>query len=345
MIAITYKPPHQPYLKVVLCRPKKEIRLPPHRRANARYFNPTTKMSWLTRHTVVPPAGATTLLQDTTTTLQTTPYSIEQHNYSQQYDMHSMWQQQPAASHASNRYTHGPSANTSMQRTNCIPSHHGMEPTHNLRVSSLLPPAETSQTPPARPPTSTIGCSGATDSGAWHNETARFQDERADLHDTQNAWQCLLEDIRSAVEPITNQPREGSRKRSRHGEPSPSIDDCSEEEEDGGVVELQPQNRVLLPQSNRETCTSMWVVNSADWIDVEHILRRMLKCESSECHAFYPIGYVFFRSCAVSHVSAPSDFLQDGTFYRFPGTEVVVAITRAHAEGVLQVECYLEYRP
>jgi hypothetical protein len=86
-------------------------------------------------------------------------------------------------------------------------------------------------------------------------------------------------------------------------------------------------------------------VNSADWIDVEHVLRRMLRCEASECHAFHSIGYVFFRSCAVSHVASPSDFLQDGTLYRFPGTEVVVSIARAHAEGVLQVECYLEYKP
>jgi hypothetical protein len=86
-------------------------------------------------------------------------------------------------------------------------------------------------------------------------------------------------------------------------------------------------------------------VNSADWIDVEHVLRRMLKCEASECHAFYSIGYVFFRSCAVSHVSSPTDFLQDNTAYRFPGTEVVVNIACAHGEGVLQVECYLEYKP
>jgi hypothetical protein len=71
----------------------------------------------------------------------------------------------------------------------------------------------------------------------------------------------------------------------------------------------------------------------------------MLRCEASECHAFHSVGYVFFRSCAVTHVTSPSDFLQDGTFYRFPTTEVVVSIARAHAEGVLEVECYLEYRP
>ena len=86
-------------------------------------------------------------------------------------------------------------------------------------------------------------------------------------------------------------------------------------------------------------------MNSSDWIDVEHVLRRMLKCEASECHAFYSIGYVFFRSCAVSHVTAPTTFLKDGVFYRFPGTEVVVAVVRAHEEGVLEVECYLEYNP
>ncbi len=86
-------------------------------------------------------------------------------------------------------------------------------------------------------------------------------------------------------------------------------------------------------------------MNSEDWMDVEHVLRRMLRCESSECHAFYAIGYIFFRSCAVSHVAAPTDYLKDGTLYRFPNTEVVVAIRRAHEEGVLEVECFLEYLP
>jgi hypothetical protein len=86
-------------------------------------------------------------------------------------------------------------------------------------------------------------------------------------------------------------------------------------------------------------------VNSADWIEVEHVLRRMLRCESSECHAFYAIGYIFFRSCAVSHVVAPSGYLKGGELYRFPGTEVAVAVKRAHEEGVLEIECFLEYTP
>jgi hypothetical protein len=71
----------------------------------------------------------------------------------------------------------------------------------------------------------------------------------------------------------------------------------------------------------------------------------MLRCESSECHAFYAIGYIFFRSCAVSHVTSPTDYLKDGALYRFPNTEVVVAIKHAHEEGVLDVECFLEYMP
>lgn len=128
--------------------------------------------------------------------------------------------------------------------------------------------------------------------------------------------------------------------------PFDSYDDSSDNEEaHGSVVEVQPSDRVLLPQGNRETCTALWVVNSTDWIDVEHVLRRMLRCESSECHDFYSIGYVFFRSCAVSHVASPSDFLKDGVHYRFPGTGVGVAIKRVHAEGVLEVECYFEYMP
>ena len=52
----------------------------------------------------------------------------------------------------------------------------------------------------------------------------------------------------------------------------------------------------------RSAARTLWVVNSEDWVDVEYVLRRLLRCESTDCHAFHSIGYVFFRSCAVSHV-------------------------------------------
>ena len=80
-----------------------------------------------------------------------------------------------------------------------------------------------------------------------------------------------------------------------------------------------------------------------DWIDVEYVLRRMLQCESIECHAFHTMGYIFFRSCALAHVNAPSDYLQPGTIHRFADTCIAVEITRAHEEGVLEVACFAEY--
>jgi hypothetical protein len=82
-----------------------------------------------------------------------------------------------------------------------------------------------------------------------------------------------------------------------------------------------------------------------DWLDVEYVLRRMLQCESIECHHFHTMGYIFFRSCALSHVTTPSEFLQSMTMHRFHDTGIAVEITRAHAEGVLEVTCYAEYSP
>lgn len=87
------------------------------------------------------------------------------------------------------------------------------------------------------------------------------------------------------------------------------------------------------------------MVNPADWIDVEYVIRKMLKCHNSECHAFHTMGYIYFRSSAVCHVAQPGDYLQDGTHYRFPDSEVVVEIEKAHPEGILEVVCYLEYSP
>ena len=238
-------------------------------------------------------------------------------------------------------------------------SDYGLGPADGMRLQNVLPstaPCETETTGQATPPS---GCGGASDGGTRYDEAAGFEDERTDLLSAQDAWQRLLEDLRGAGEPAAcggeedNDSRGGGRKRRRGGdccndddELPPYYDDGSDDEEaHGGVVEVQSPDRVLFSQGHRETCTTLWVVNSADWIDVEHVLRRLLKCESSECHDFYSIGYVFFRSCAVSHVSSPSDFLKDGVHYRFPGTEVVVTIKRAHVEGVLEVVCYLEYMP
>ena len=82
-----------------------------------------------------------------------------------------------------------------------------------------------------------------------------------------------------------------------------------------------------------------------DWIDVEYVLRRMLQCESIECHAFHTMGYIFFRSCALAHITNPSDYLKSGTTHRFTDSSIAVEITRAHEEGVLEVACFAEYAP
>ena len=57
------------------------------------------------------------------------------------------------------------------------------------------------------------------------------------------------------------------------------------------------------------------------------------------------MGYVFFRSCAVSFLNQPGEYLQDGATYHFPESQVVVEVERAHPEGVLEVVCYIEYKP
>ena len=95
----------------------------------------------------------------------------------------------------------------------------------------------------------------------------------------------------------------------------------------------------------RGAARTLWVVNSEDWVDVEYALRRLLRCESTDCHAFHSIGYVFFRSCAVSHVTCPGEYLKAGMVYKFPESEVAVEIVQAAPEGVVEVACYLEYMP
>jgi hypothetical protein len=71
----------------------------------------------------------------------------------------------------------------------------------------------------------------------------------------------------------------------------------------------------------------------------------MMRCETSECYAFSSIGYIFFRSCCVSHVATPSDFVKAGFKYRFPESEVTAEVVQACPEGVLEVEVFFEYSP
>jgi len=93
-----------------------------------------------------------------------------------------------------------------------------------------------------------------------------------------------------------------------------------------------------------------WMVNTHDWIDVEYVLRKMLRCESSDCHHFHSTAYVFFRSCVMSHMLAESDdedgfLLKPGALHRFPNTEVVIEVLNAHPRGIVEIGCYLEYVP
>ena len=296
--------------------------------------------------------------------------------------MHPMWQQQPEQPPPPYRHPDGTGPFQGMQWPDRMAGYHGLGPTNDMRMPNVLPPAAPCQAATAGQAALASGCGSASDGGTGYDEAAGFEDAGADLCCAQDAWQRLLEDLRGAGEPAAcggggresgvccdesgyDSSDGGGRKRrhrnissccNNHDDgratsndelpPFDSYDDSSDNEEaHGGVVEVQPPDRVLLPQGHRETCTALWVVNSTDWIDVEHVLRKMLRCESSECHDFYSIGYVFFRSCAISHVASPSDFLKDNVHYRFPGTAVVVAIKRVHAEGVLEVECYLEYTP
>lgn len=86
-------------------------------------------------------------------------------------------------------------------------------------------------------------------------------------------------------------------------------------------------------------------MNPEDWVDVEYVLRRMLRCDSTECSAFHSIGYIFFRSCAIAHVRNPSEYLVEGTRFQFPETDIVVEVVQAAPEGVLEIACYVEYIP
>ena len=208
-----------------------------------------------------------------------------------------------------------------MPWTHSLSSHIGMGRAEYEYMQGMLPAAvahEAGQSADA-----SIGCSDSPYDDAWYAETARHAHEIPDPRGVENQWERLLSDIRG------------------DGHPAETADGKSAE----CLVGVQPENRVLCEQTYRSAVTPLWVVNSMDWIDVEYVLRRMMQCESIECHAFHTMGYIFFRSCALGHVSAPSGFLQSGAIHRFTGTAITIEITRVHAEGVLEVTCFAEYAP
>ena len=169
----------------------------------------------------------------------------------------------------------------------------------------------------------TIGCCDSSNDDAWVAEAPGYSDENQNQYGIAEQWECLLANLRSTRNPTPTT--------------SGGESEC--------LVGVQPPDRVFRPEAHREAVTSLWVVNPMDWIDVEYVLRRMLRCESIECHAFHTMGYIFFRSSALAHVTAPSHYLQPGTTHRFADTCIAVEITQAHAEGVLEVACFVEYLP
>ena len=201
------------------------------------------------------------------------------------------------------------------------------------RVPPVLPPAQEDRKAEGAAP-APDGCDGAPDHCAGAGAAAGLADPGADVRGVAEAWEQLLEKLRGGA--------------------GPAVGAAADAE---AVVGPQPSDRVLCAQghsacdaeaqgvNNGVFMKHLWVINTMDWIDVEHVLRKMLRCESSECFAFHTTGYAFFRSCATMHVVAPSDYLRGGEAYRFPGTEVTVEILRAHPEGVLEVGCYFEYVP
>ena len=200
----------------------------------------------------------------------------------------------------------------------------------NVRVSAVLPPAEAPKESCYQDTTPAHGRDAAPDHCAGVHEAAGFADAGTNVCGLDDAWQQLLAQLRGASDFVAGEPVEA-------------------------VVGTQLEDGILLAQEHsapdpqvgtvRSATKTLWVINTEDWVDVEYVLRKLMRCESTDCHAFHSIGYVYFRSCAVSHVVSPSDFLKAGMVYKFPETEVVIEIVQAAPEGVVEVACFLEYVP
>ena len=203
-----------------------------------------------------------------------------------------------------------------------IPCDNGMHQYHDVRLPDM-PPAAYAAESEKEEVHAAAGCCAVTAADAWECEAAGCAYQAANVFGAEVDWQRLLDELRAS----TGSAGDGC------------IVDSSR------MVGVQPMHGVLRAQTHRSTVETRWVVNPLDWIDVEHVLRRMLRCDSSECHAFNAMSYIFFRSCAVSHVSNPSEYLEEGMVYRFVGTDVVVELLQVdRVEGVLEVGCFLEYQ-
>ena len=243
------------------------------------------------------------------------------------------------------RAYHGPCQGAPFAWSGSVPGDHELGPATDVCMPPVLSSTQASNQDPRRQQKAApaIGCDAHSDLHTGGNAPARFAHTQSDADGIEDPWKRLLKEFRGDQ-------ADHARERAQSSE---------------SVVGLQPPNGVFLPQNDRQAGEEVrpspipsvsspffkhvWVVNTCDWIDVEYVLRKMLRCESSDCHHFQSVGYIFFRSCALSHVMAtPREedlFLQAGVLHRFPGTEVVVEVLQAHPQGVLEIGCYLEYVP
>jgi hypothetical protein len=254
--------------------------------------------------------------------------------------VHPVWQQwhAPVPFGVHNRYGH-----VEMRAwPSGVSYSHGMDAAQHVHMQGVLPAAEAVQGQAA----AAAGFGDYTDAGAGPYAAAGLANAGEDMRGAHEAWERICAELRGGEQ----------------------ASECEQQADD--VVGVQSENGVLCAQDDGEVYEkgevgenpllhgifysteqeennppTKWVVNPSDWIDVECQLRKLLRCESPECHAFHSIGYIFFRSCAVSHLERPGTFLRDGLKHRFPESGVVVEIVRAHPEGVLEVACYVEYLP
>ena len=215
-----------------------------------------------------------------------------------------------------------------------VSNSYGMEPANHMHMQNMLPAAETMQGQAA----SAAGFSYYTDCGSGANETPGLEDTREDLRCTHEAWERICSEFR------------GNEQAAADEQPSERV--VGVQSEDGVFcpqIDSKDYEKVYyycgVEEEYHDQIETKWVVNSSDWIDIECQLRKLLRCESPECYAFQSIGYIFFRSCAISHLENPGTHLRDGVKHVFSTTGVTVEIVRAHPEGVLEVACYVEYTP
>lgn len=224
---------------------------------------------------------------------------------------------------------------------------------HAVHLSAVLPPAEAQEEGGRQEAALAAGCHAPPDHSAGVHAAAGLADAGAHVCGLDDAWEQLLAQLRGPAESaaqgeeqarllVGSQPQDGVLCPQDHGEVG----------QEGGVLindsvgnNLKFSGNDPNTTGNKSALKTLWVVNSEDFIDVEYVLRKLMRCDSTDCHPLHSIGYVFFRSCVLSHVNCPGDYLQAGMLHRFPESEVVIEVLQAAPEGVVELACYLEYVP